>query len=234
LEVRAVTGGKFSKIRFGTGLAVTEEGAGVIRVDASAGSTVDISGKVDRDAVETATARLVQVKLLVGDTQPAFRIEGDGKHRWGQGGTTAPDTTLYRVNPGGLKTDGNLYTATTRINSWGMVGEGNIDTSLYFGGDFLTSLYRPASGTLKTGNEFQGGKWVWVNHDSSADKTVLIGNDLVSQKAAIVLGQDTHIFRWVGGIVGISLGAVLGTRGIEAGPPDSGGAGYRMLRVSNS
>jgi hypothetical protein len=78
----------------------------------AAGPTADLSAKVDRDAVVTATARLVAVKLLAGDTQPAFRILGDGTIEWGQGGTTAPDTKLYRSG-NSLRTDSTLIVAQT-------------------------------------------------------------------------------------------------------------------------
>lgn len=44
-----------------------------------------------------------------GDTQPAFQILGSGEHQWGPGGSTAPDTTLYRPGANVLKTDDSFH-----------------------------------------------------------------------------------------------------------------------------
>jgi hypothetical protein len=46
-----------------------------------------------------------------GETQPGFTLDFDGKHQWGPGGSTAPDTNLYRSAADTLKTDDNLIVA---------------------------------------------------------------------------------------------------------------------------
>jgi hypothetical protein len=74
--------------------------------------TTQLGNKVDKDSVVAAATRIVASKLLAGDTQPAFQISGDGRHSWGQGGTTAADTVLYRSATGTLKTDGIMQSAT--------------------------------------------------------------------------------------------------------------------------
>src|SRR5215471_7228195 len=45
---------------------------------------------------------------VTGEAYPRFRIEYDGIHRWGPGGSTATDTTLYRTAAGILQTDGSF------------------------------------------------------------------------------------------------------------------------------
>ena len=50
-----------------------------------------------------------------GDTQWRFTITRDGRHNWGPGGTTAPDTALYRSAVNTLKTDGALLATNTWV-----------------------------------------------------------------------------------------------------------------------
>jgi hypothetical protein len=49
--------------------------------------------------------------LLAAHSQPAYRVYGDGKQEWGPGGTTVPDTNLYRPSAHKLKTDDSLDVA---------------------------------------------------------------------------------------------------------------------------
>lgn len=165
--------------------------------------------KVDRDAVEAAVNRLVAVKLAAGDTQPAFRILGDGTHQWGAGGTTAPDQTLGRPFGGYLQTNGGFLTKD--MYAWyglpqqlylGSVG-GN--AGAYFGSANDTNLYRSAAGTLKTDGTLQVGAALGV-----VGQTVLNGQIYVA-----------------GSITGGASGPV------SVGPNDSAGAGYRYLRIPN-
>ena len=58
-----------------------------------------------------AGTRLVATKLLAGDTQPAFRIMGDGRLEWGPGASTAPDTSLFRLAAAYLQTNATLAVA---------------------------------------------------------------------------------------------------------------------------
>jgi len=55
-----------------------------------------------------AAASAFSSKLVGSDAQPAFQINGDGKHNWGPGGSTVTDTDLYRYAANQLQTDGNL------------------------------------------------------------------------------------------------------------------------------
>ena len=54
-----------------------------------------ISG-LPADTVVPSGTRIISNKLLAGDAQPAFRLFGSGKIEIGPGGSTAPDTNLYR------------------------------------------------------------------------------------------------------------------------------------------
>lgn len=54
------------------------------------------------DTVVAAGTRIIANKLLAGDTQPAWRVFGDGRMEWGPGGSTAPDTFLSRAVGGML------------------------------------------------------------------------------------------------------------------------------------
>lgn len=79
------------KLYFATGGQVNfgaSAGAGSLAAMLAATSTVGLSMRVS------------------GDTQNRFQFTADGKHQWGPGGSTAPDTTLYRNSAGELKTDG--------------------------------------------------------------------------------------------------------------------------------
>jgi hypothetical protein len=78
------------------------------------------SGPVVVGAVGTAaplrgqtTSTIAGNRLLdarkFGETQPAFTLDFDGKHQWGPGGSTAPDTNLYRSAADTLRTDDALY-----------------------------------------------------------------------------------------------------------------------------
>jgi hypothetical protein len=74
---------------------------------------------VPADTVVAFNAFLLRNELQAADTQPAFRLMGDGKIEWGVGGSTVPDTALYRYGVGALKTDGLLNAAQFVSNPTG-------------------------------------------------------------------------------------------------------------------
>lgn len=214
-------------IKFGDGLAVTDEGAGVIRVDGSggptgpqgpkgdtgatgatgpAGTTPDISGKVDRDAVEAATNRLVQVKLAAADTQPAFKILGDGKHQWGGGGTLAPDVSLTRVGASHLRTDGLLQavrvTSSDPALSAAVAGEGTArlvipaSGSLNWSagtGSLDTDLYRTGAGQLRTSGTLNADANITAKNASA--NQAYIGDVGAVPGLALGSAADTKLYR---------------------------------------
>jgi hypothetical protein len=79
-------------------------------------------GKVPKDGVTVAGTRILASKLVSADAQPAFQINGDGGLHWGPGGSTAPDTNLYRSAAGQLKTDGSLVVGAQLVSNTGTPG----------------------------------------------------------------------------------------------------------------
>lgn len=117
-------------------------------------TAAEVSAKVDRDAVEAAAARLVQVKLLAGDTQPAFKILGNGQLQWGPGGTTVFDTALYRSGVGILKSDAFFRSSVELVARDGTSAQTAIGqdsggrAAILFSTD--TKLYRDNVNVVKT------------------------------------------------------------------------------------
>lgn len=110
-------------------------------------SGIDMSQKVDKDSVVDAATRLVAVKLLAGDAQPAFRIRGDGTIEWGAGGASALDVGLYR----------HLATAVLATTGWFApaknIGTAHIGARYALGSNWLSAVF---SGSLR----FDGTNWV--------------------------------------------------------------------------
>jgi hypothetical protein len=69
---------------------------------------ISLGAAFPADTVIAAATRVISNLLTAGDAQPAFRFLGSGKQEWGPGGSTAPDTNLYRSAAGVLKTDGGV------------------------------------------------------------------------------------------------------------------------------
>src|SRR5262245_37423322 len=112
-------------IKFNNGLTVTDEGAGVIRVDSvgatgpgvpaggatgqtlkkTTGADYDTSWQpvLPADTVVAAATRIIANLTTAGDTQPAWRVLGSGRMEWGAGGTTAVDVFLERLAAGQLR-----------------------------------------------------------------------------------------------------------------------------------
>lgn len=109
-------------------------------------------GALPSDTVTPAATRIITSKFLAGDTQPAWRIMGDGKMEWGPGGTTAPDVNLYRSGADNLKTDD-----TFRVGLSLVVDNADVGSSLYFGSAIDTRLYRSAANALSTPGTFTTG-----------------------------------------------------------------------------
>jgi hypothetical protein len=157
-----------------------------------------VADAVASDEVQTAGTRIVANKLLLADAQPSFRILGDGKIEWGNGGASAVDTNLYRFAADALATDDRFrvfragagdgaYTASVtadaqsrlviRADGFMTWGDGSVV------GD--TTLYRSAADVLKTDDNFEIGP---------AGKTALrltnTGTD-----TGLTIGADTNLYR---------------------------------------
>jgi len=200
--------------------------------------------KVDKDSVVIAATRLVATKLLAGDAQPAFRTLGDGKHEWGPGGATVPDTNLYRSAGGVLKTDGALKTGNHVYMGEGRAGliTANVDTAtFYFGSAGDTNLYRSAADTLKTDDHLivaqnvqvaglygAGGAGLSVVANGDTTYRILLFNDGKIWWAPGNAGADTNLYR--------ASVAVLKTDGeMQASSFVRGGAGTAgLVTLGNS
>jgi hypothetical protein len=90
-----------------------------------------IVAAVPADVVAAAATRVVASFLAAPDTQPAFKITGDGKIQWGLGGSTAPDISLSRAAVGQLQIGASG--AAGSIRSWGAAGSDNSFMSLVTG-----------------------------------------------------------------------------------------------------
>src|SRR5262245_53172369 len=150
------------------------------------------------------------------------------------------DTVLYRGAVNTLKTDGELWAAgairalgntnnvlsygglianyTNATNQWQVYTDGK----MYFGSANDTSLYRSAANTLKTDGGLQ------VSYYVRAGSAVIELSDKLYFGAA----ADCSIYRAAAGAIGMTI-STMGSRMLEVGGVDSGGSGYRMLRVAN-
>lgn len=123
--------------------------------------TASASGALPADVVNPAITRLLADFALAGDTQPLWRIYGDGTQQWGPGGSTPPDTNLFRNGAGLLKTDSTFHVgldltvrqADSRQIIIGDTGSGL--GGLRFGFPSDTNLYRVAANTLATGGSLR-------------------------------------------------------------------------------
>lgn len=82
-------------------------GAGVTCVGLTCTAAANFSGGA-LSITRASSGQFGFSTLLTGDTQQRFVVEAQGLLRWGAGGVTAPDTTLYRSAAGTLTTDGAL------------------------------------------------------------------------------------------------------------------------------
>ena len=129
-------------------------------------------GALPADTIIPAATRILLPNFLL-DTQPAFRIMGDGKMEWGPGGTTAPDINLYRSGAGQIQSSGAFY--ATQIGAQAATANEILLASngiQYFHSSHDTYLQRTGAGALYTNGTFQaagrffsgapgtGGMWV--------------------------------------------------------------------------
>src|SRR5262249_53406532 len=89
----------------------TRDGTKFLRDDGTWQTVSGGGGALPADTVIASGTRIIANKLLAGDTQPNWRLDGNGLIQWGPGGTIALDTNLYRSAAGDLKTDGRLLVA---------------------------------------------------------------------------------------------------------------------------
>jgi len=161
----------------------TRDGTRFLRDDGTWQIAPAAAGALPSDCVVAAGTRIIRNLMVGTDAQPGFQLNGDGRHLWGPGGSTATDTNLYRVAASTLRTDtgfqvgGNLgltgatsYIAIQSQNAaangtfYTMVsGDSNNRFVIQAGGTMNwssgagamdTSLYRTAAGELRTDGKF--------------------------------------------------------------------------------
>lgn len=167
-----------------------------------------VTGQLPADTVVTAPTRIISNKLLSGDAQPVWRVMGDGKQEWGPGGATAPDTWLYRSNPGMLSLHNDLWAEGSVYPQGSMLAKGGViawngdafwqtligyDSTLpgpgiSFSAAKDTNLYRAGAGDLRTGGLLRAM--------SSGVEMVTIGGG-VGTAPIIYFGSanDTYLYR---------------------------------------
>jgi hypothetical protein len=119
---RVLTGDVAGKagIAFGTSLDTNlyRDAANALKSDDSLEVTGGVqaglwSGKAAFWSAMSSGNRTFGNWLIAGDTNPSFEIQGSGLHRWGPGGGTGVDTTLYRSGASALTTDGAFVVGTS-------------------------------------------------------------------------------------------------------------------------
>lgn len=118
------------------------------------------------------TDRSLNVKIST-DTQSRLEVYGDGKHVWGAGGTTAPDTNLYRAAADSLKTDDNMT-----------IGGG----TLFIGAD--CSIYRSGADAIQTDDSFR------VNNTLRVDNQATFAGTTTSSTAVAIKATADSIDRY--------------------------------------
>ena len=221
------SGGGYAAIQFGSAsdTILYRSAAGTLKTD---GNLV-VNGRVYANNVEAASSQ-VWVGQWGGSIFGAI--------------TFGSDTYLYRLAAGMLKTDGRFDVAT-RLT----VGIDNV-SKIWFGSNDDTNFYRAGVGVLKTdGNLYSVGQLVsrigaatQVSiGDAGGVAGLLFGSagDVVLYRNSAKLLQTDSAFTSTYDAGANSSPFTFffnnagGYRQILVGAPDSGGAGYRALRILN-
>lgn len=168
--------------------------------------------------VNVAATDMLSNKLLAGDANQAFVLNGDGKLEWGAGGASALDANLYRSAANVLKSDDQIQATHFAVtsgyfNSDQQAGgspflvaraSGDANNRFYVANDGTvlwgdgtaaqdTNLYRSAANTLKTDDQFQAALNV-VAAVGSSDQ-VNVGVATGGGKITFGSAQDTNLYR---------------------------------------
>jgi microcystin-dependent protein len=98
-----------------------------------------------------------------GDTQSRFLFDTNGHLQWGPGGSTAPDTNLYRSGAGILKTDGHLLVGQSI--QMDRSGAGN---AIYFGSANDTYLVRAGANVLQASGSLNVSQYVFAGANTGS------------------------------------------------------------------
>lgn len=140
-------------------------------------------------------ARLVLPLKVAGDTQNRLQINANGTLSWGPGGSTTPDTTLYRSAASRLHTDGVFEVGSALIIDAQGGGSAN---KLYFGSALDTNLYRLAATILKTDGYLEIGQDLMM---PSATGKLRIAN-IVSGAVGGAQSNKLPIYNYSGVLIG--------------------------------
>lgn len=168
------------------------------------------------------------------DTMGSIRMAQDDVSKLWFG--SAFDTNLYRSAANVLTTGGQFYSGSYIAAAQGLAAQVTIgpigpgsEPGLGLGSAGDTSLYRAGANQLQTGGHFEvSGN---INLSGAASRLFFTGDTYLYRSAAGILKTDGK-FQTTGDVtVGANL--FIGALWVQIGAADSGGAGYRMLRVSN-
>lgn len=112
----------------------------------NAGPSFTTSPAIFQNAV--ANAQVIRANVP-GDTQDRWNIDASGRQVWGPGGSTVPDTNLYRAGANALQTDDTFIQLGE--NQSIRTGNGDISYRAGVGGDSFSRFTINADGTQKFG-----------------------------------------------------------------------------------
>lgn len=173
------------------------------------------------DTVVPSGTRIIANKLLAADTQPDWRLDGNGKIEWGAGGSNALDTNLYRPAANTLKTDnfftiGRSLTVNDGTAYMSGLGESGGIPVLSLGDGFLR---RPSAGVLKSDGPLQSSGDISVFTDPAVTpnpQIKLTGNYQGIGLPGIQFGAggsnalDTNLYRAAAGLLRTDGGLAVG------------------------
>ena len=162
------------------------------------------SGILPGDVVIAANQFVIRNRLASGNTQPAFRLMGDGKIEWGPGGSVAPDTMLWRQAVELLHTNSfivsdqgygiNAVDANSLSFATWYGGLANDRFEIYADGKMYwgpgtaapdVNFYRERANVLRTDN------WFWTMQGLGTDGGLYAGSDSLTESALqIYLNTD--------------------------------------------
>jgi hypothetical protein len=146
------------------------------------------------------------------------------------------DTNLYRSAAGVLRTD--AYFSMYYGISMDLGGGG---AKIFFGASSDTNIYRSAANTLKTDGVMYIARELVVGSSDAAGVKMYFGSALdtsLYRSAANALATGSYFQQTIAGPASLQSATILnfngvGARYLEVGGADSGGGGYRMVRVAN-
>src|SRR5215472_6144333 len=200
-------------------------------------STLYTAGLIglDQSGFDVA-ARVAHQIRFQAEVNPRFLTNADGTHRWGQGGSTAPDTNLYRASANQLKTDGQFSSGQDIVARQGdpanqaVLGYVNGHGGILLGSAGDTNLYRRAAAGLQTdGSLYCNGATaylgIWQPGDSSLRWSANANG--VLQWGPGNAAQDVQLQRWNVNQLAVNGGLILL-------PPGSGGLAGLAFGIYNA